>query len=101
MKKFIMIAVLLFGLCSGSVTSFASELSKKDDYLIMFRDKIDENLIEKQGGEVKETYSNLPIVKAEFPYDPTKTLKQYFEVLEVEQDGNVKANGTKQSLHNG
>ncbi|MGE1026513.1 S8 family peptidase [Bacillus sp. GMs2/2] len=101
MKKLAIIGVLLLGICGGSVTSFASELSKKDDYLIMFQDNIDKSLIEKQDGKVKETYSHLPIVKAEFSYDPTDNLKQYEEIVEVEPDGYVKANGTEDSLHNG
>lgn len=101
MRKWMMVVVLLFGVCGGSVTSFASELVKKDEYLIMFQDKVDKSLIEKQGGEVKEAYSHLPIVKAEFSYDPTDNLKQYEEIVEVEPDGNVKANGTEDSLHNG
>jgi len=101
MRRLMMIVILLFGVCGGSVTSFASGLVKKDEYLIMFQDNVDKGLIEKQGGEVKEVYSNLPIVKAEFSYDPIDTLKQHSEVVEVEQDGNVKANGTEKFIHNG
>lgn len=100
MKNLVMIGVLLFGICGGSITSFASELLKKDDYLIMFKDTIDKGIIETQGGEIKEVYSNLPIVKAEFSYDPTDNLKQYNRVTVVEQDGNVTANRTEQFLHN-
>lgn len=101
MKQVVMIVALLLSICGGNVYSFADEFVQKNDYLIMFQDNIDTSLVEKQGGKVKETYSNLPIVKAEFFYDPTDTLKQNIEVVEVEQDGNVKANGTEFSLHSG
>lgn len=44
-----MIGVLLFGLYGGSVTTFASEPLEKTDYLIIFQDTINREIIEMKG----------------------------------------------------
>lgn len=38
----------------------------------MFNNTVDEQLIIKHGGVIKETFENLPIIKAEFSYNPEK-----------------------------
>ncbi|WP_144507355.1 S8 family serine peptidase [Bacillus mycoides] len=71
----------------------AAENDIKKDYLIMFNDTVDEQLIIKHGGIIKETFENLPIIKAEFPYNPEKILKHSSNVIEVEIDQTIKAHG--------
>ncbi|MGK0537018.1 hypothetical protein [Bacillus sp. 'calajunan'] len=41
---------------------FAAEHDIKKDYLIMFNNTVDEQLIIKHGGVIKETFENLPII---------------------------------------
>ncbi|MED1599304.1 S8 family peptidase [Bacillus pseudomycoides] len=99
MKKLLIICLLLFCICGGNSKSFATEITNENDYLIMFKDKIDTEMITNQGGKIKEILSNLSIVKAEFSYDPSKLLKNNSKIIAVEQDENVKADGIQQTVN--
>lgn len=95
---FIVFSLLTFfisGLNEKNV--FAAENIKKD-YLIMFTKTIDEQLIVKHGGVIKETFENLPVIKAEFAYNPEKILKHNSNVSEVEVDQTIKAHGENNNI---
>ncbi|MEG3530163.1 S8 family peptidase [Bacillus paranthracis] len=79
---------------------FAAEHDIKKDYLIMFNNTVDEQLIIKHGGVIKETFENLPIIKAEFSYNPEKVIKHNSNVSEVEVDQTIKALGDSNTQTN-
>ncbi|MBY0595105.1 S8 family peptidase [Bacillus bingmayongensis] len=100
MKKITILILSLFVSIIGGLNEksvFAAENIKKD-YLIMFNKTIDEQLIIKHGGIIKETFINLPIIKAEFPYNPEKILKHDSDVIEVEVDQTIKAHGENNNI---
>ena len=66
----------------------------------MFNNTVDEQLIIKHGGVIKETFENLPIIKAEFSYNPEKVLKHNSNVSEVEVDQTIKALGDSNTQTN-
>ncbi|WP_237089063.1 hypothetical protein [Paenibacillus larvae] len=74
MKKFLGLFLTLFTLL-GMYQNANAEIIKKADYLILFKNEIDERFIIENGGTIKETFPNISAVKAEFAYNPNVILE--------------------------
>ncbi|PFJ84770.1 alkaline serine protease [Bacillus cereus] len=99
MKKLKIFLALLFFLGIHQNT-YAETIEENDDYLITFNTTIDEEIISSNGGKIKETFPNLSMVKAEFPYNPNDTLINNKKIKRVEQDEIVKAQDSQQISFN-
>ncbi|MEN3132663.1 hypothetical protein ABDI49_18230 [Bacillus cereus] len=90
MKKLKILLSVLFFLGIHQNT-YADTIKKNADYLITFNTTIDEEIISSNDGEIKETFPNLAMVKAEFPYNPNDVLIHNKKIKRVEKDEIVKA----------
>lgn len=97
MKKFLGLFLTLFTLL-GMYKNANAEIIKKADYLILFKNEIDEKfIIVENGGTIKETFPNISAVKAEFAYNPNVILENNKKIKRVEQDRVVKAQDSHQN----
>ncbi|PEQ05111.1 S8 family peptidase [Bacillus toyonensis] len=99
MKKLKTLLTVLFFLGIHQNT-YADTIEKTADYLITFNTTIDEEIISSNGGKIKETFPNLSMVKAEFPYNPNDALIRNKKIKRVEKDEIVKAQDSQQSSFN-
>ncbi|PFC71116.1 alkaline serine protease [Bacillus cereus] len=99
MKKLKILLSLLFFLGIQQNT-YADIIEKNADYLITFNTTIDEETISSNGGKIKETFPNLSMVKAEFPYNPNNVLIHNKKIKRVEKDEIVKAQDVQQISFN-
>lgn len=101
MKKLLAMLSLLI-LYVGCMESKVSAESKiqTNEYLIIFKDKINQELITSYDGVIKDKFTHLPIVKAEFSYDPTEILEKNDGVIKVEHDEDIKGHGVGNTSYN-
>ncbi|WP_130068801.1 S8 family peptidase [Bacillus albus] len=99
MKKLKILLSVLFFLGIHQNT-YADTIKKNADYLITFNTTIDEEIISSNDGEIKETFPNLAMVKAEFPYNPNDVLIHNKKIKRVEKDEIVKAQDAQQISFN-
>lgn len=90
MKKLIFLSVFLSFYLLFSQQSFADEVTTKDDYLILFKDKIDEKIIVQYGGTLIEEYGNIHAAKVSLPVQSINRLNNEQSIIAIDPEQEVK-----------
>lgn len=90
MKKLILMSVLLSFFLLASQPSFANELHTQDDYLVLFKDKIEKHLIIQNGGTLIEEYTNIHAAKVSLPEQSINRLKDDPSIIAIDPEQEVK-----------
>ncbi|WNB92670.1 cell wall-binding repeat-containing protein [Bacillus sp. NEB1478] len=86
-------------LCLLLITVFFSQInnvnadSKQEDVIILFNKEINKDIVEKNGGRVKHTFKQLPMVTATIPANKLTLLKNDSSIKSVQINQKIQAEG--------
>lgn len=97
MKK-LLLSILVFLLVSTLIPGLgvASNENKNERVIVLFKEKVDKNLITKAKGKINREYNNVPALAVSIPASAIRGLQNNPNVLVVEQDQEVKINNQTQ-----
>ncbi|MFT4416278.1 S8 family peptidase [Fredinandcohnia humi] len=93
--KQILSIVIAFSLFAPFVQQANAEVPT-EKVIIVFKDKIDEKLVEKYNGKVDQVSNHVPVVTGEVPVTAIDNLEQSNKVVSVEPDQVIKVTGQVQ-----
>ncbi len=83
---FVLTFLLSFAMIFSSFASAAPEKSQVNDYLIGFKDRVNQNIVKKQGGKVLHEYKYMEVVHAKLPDRAVQALANNPNIAYVEED---------------
>ncbi|TLS38475.1 cell wall-binding repeat-containing protein [Pseudalkalibacillus caeni] len=94
-KRFgsILIAFVMVFSLSFSTLGSSAIASDKEDFLVLFKEKTDKDVIQSLDGDIVQEYSESPILKVSIPVNKVDDLKRDSRILSIERDKQVEISG--------